>query len=132
MKIEQFPEEIRPYLIPEPKGQMFYKCLGCDTEFGIDQLLYACPDCGSVLLLHNRNSEHLKEKDGVMWRKIFDYRRMLNYQPLNGIFRYYEFIAPIIPLEQIIYLGEGHTPIVRPMTDLETWLGWTSISRMTV
>jgi threonine synthase len=123
MKIEQFPEEIRPYLIPEPKGQMFYKCLGCDTEFGIDQLLYACPDCGSVLLLHNRNSEHLKEKDGVMWRKIFDYRRMLNHQPLNGIFRYYEFIAPIIPLEQIIYLGEGHTPMVKANDRLRDMVG---------
>ena len=123
MKIEQFPEEIRPYLIPEPTGQMFYQCLGCATEFGIDHLLYACPDCGSVLLLHNRNSEHLKGKDGAMWREILDYRRMLNHQPLKGIFRYYEFIAPIIPLEQIIYLGEGQTPVVKANDRLRDMVG---------
>ena len=123
MKIEQFPKEIRPYLIPEPKGQMFYQCLGCDTEFGIDHLLYACPDCGSVLLLHNRNPDHLKDKGGAMWRKIFDYRRMLNHQPLKGIFRYYEFIAPIIPLEQIIYLGEGQTPMVKANDRLRDMVG---------
>ncbi|MBN1832637.1 MAG: threonine synthase [Deltaproteobacteria bacterium] len=123
MKIEQFPEEIRPYLIPEPKGQMFYQCLGCKTEFGIDHLLYTCPDCGSVLLLHNRNQKHLKDKGGAIWQKIFDYRRMLNHQPLKGIFRYYEFIAPIIPLEQIIYLGEGQTPVVKANDRLRDMVG---------
>ncbi len=123
MKIEQFPEEIRPYLIPEPKGQMFYQCLGCKTEFGIDHLLYTCPDCGSVLLLYNRDPEYLKDKGGAMWRKIFDYRRMLNHQPLKGIFRYYEFIAPVIPLEQIIYLGEGQTPVVKANNRLRDMVG---------
>jgi threonine synthase len=123
MKIEQFPEEIRPYLIPEQKGQMYYRCLGCDTEFGIDRLLYACPDCGSVLLLHSRNQDHLKDIGGAMWRKIFDYRRMLNHQALKGIFRYYEFIAPIIPLEQIIYLGEGQTPMVKANDRLRDMVG---------
>ena len=123
MKIDHFPEEIRPHLIPEPKGQMFYQCVGCDTEFGIDHLLYACPDCGSVLLLHSKNRGQFKDKDGAMWRKIFDYRRMLNHQPLKGIFRYYEFIAPVIPLEQIIYLGEGQTPVVKANDRLRDMVG---------
>jgi threonine synthase len=123
MKIEQFPEEIRPYLIPEPKGRMFYRCLGCDTEFGINHLLYACPDCGSVLLLHHRDPDHSDDMGGDMWRRILDYRRMLNHQPLKGIFRYYEFIAPVIPLEQIIYLGEGQTPMVKANDRLRDLVG---------
>ena len=43
----------------------------------------------------------------------FDYRKMLNENSLRGIFLYHELIAPIIPLDKIIYLGEGHTPIIR-------------------
>ena len=112
MKLDQFPEYIRPYLIPSPQGRMSYKCLGCDREFGIESLLYTCPSCGSVLMLEDNNFERFREIKWDTWRDIFDYRRMLNNQALKGIFRYYEFIAPVIPLESIVYLGEGHTPIV--------------------
>jgi threonine synthase len=123
MKIEQFPEEIRPFIIPKPDGVMVYQCLGCQSEFGIDRLLYTCPECGSVLLLHDKNSERLKDAGGDQWRKVFDYRRMLNHQPLKGIFLYYEFIAPVIPLDQIVYLGEGHTPVVMANERLKQMVG---------
>lgn len=112
MKIDQFPEELRPYLLPEPRGLMVYRCLGCKGEFDISRLLYTCPECGSVLLLHDKNTRYIHEVGGQEWRKIFDYRKMLNHKAMKGIFRYYEFIAPIIPLDHIIYLGEGHTPLV--------------------
>lgn len=123
MKTEQFPEEIRPDLVPEPRGEMVYRCLGCGEEHGIDRILYTCPECGSVLLLEDRNFERLRDVGGRHWRKIFDYRRMLNLQPLKGIFRYYEFIAPVIPLEQIVYLGEGHTPLVEANGRLKDSVG---------
>jgi threonine synthase len=123
MNIDQFPEEIRAYILPEPKGEMSYRCLGCQSEFGIDSLLYTCPDCGSVLLLHDQNFDKTKELGGKRWREIFDYRRMLNHQSLKGVFRYYEFIAPIFPLDQIIYLGEAHTPVVNANGRLKEMLG---------
>ncbi|MFO7985782.1 MAG: threonine synthase [Desulfatiglandaceae bacterium] len=113
MKIDQFPEKIRPYLVPEPFGHMVYECLHCKGEFPIDKLLYTCPDCGSVLMLHNKNTAPIEAIDGPLWREIFDYRKMLNHNALKGIFRYYEFMAPVIPLDHILYLGEGHTPLVR-------------------
>ncbi|RLB16461.1 MAG: threonine synthase, partial [Deltaproteobacteria bacterium] len=113
MKYEDFPKEIQPYLYPKPQGHMAYVCLGCDGEFDISQLLYTCPNCGNVLLLVDKNTSHLEAIDGKTWQRIFDYRRMLNDPPLKGIFRYYEFIAPVIPLDLIIYLGEGHTPLVK-------------------
>lgn len=122
MKIDQFPKDIQSYLIPKPKGDMFYRCLKCGAEFTIQELLYTCAKCGGVLLLENRDvSRH--DIPGSTWRKIFDYRRMLNVQSLKGIFRYHEFIAPIIPLDQIVYLGEGHTPLVRANTRLRNMVG---------
>ena len=112
MKIDQFPKDIRPYLLPEPRGQMVYRCLGCNREYDSGRLLYTCPECGSVLLICDKNTQYINDVGGKKWRKIFDYRRMLNHNALKGIFRYYEFIAPIIPLDRIIYLGEAHTPMV--------------------
>ncbi len=123
MKIKQFPEEIGPYLVPKPTGRMYYRCLGCGKEYGIERLLYTCSGCGSVLLLYDRNFEQVKSLGGNHWQKIFDYRRMLNHQALKGIFLYYEFVAPVIPLEQIVYLGEGHTPVVEANSRLKDMIG---------
>jgi threonine synthase len=123
MRIQDFPEEIRPHLLPSPTGDMVYRCLSCRRETGIDRLLYTCPHCKEVLLLHDKSFERTKEKGGRTWRQIFDYRRMLNEPPLKGIFRYYEFIAPVIPLEHIVYLGEGHTPLVEAGRRLKELVG---------
>jgi threonine synthase len=123
MRIEDFPEDIRDALIPRPSGRMRYRCLGCDGEYGIDRLLYTCPGCGSVLLLEDPDFDRVKETDGRQWRRILDHRRMLNLQPLKGVFRYYEFIAPVIPLDRVVYLGECHTPVVRGNRRLREELG---------
>jgi len=123
VNIEQFPKAIRPYLIPEPKGEMVYRCLGCQQEMDASQLHYTCPDCGSVFLLYNKNHAELISLSGSHWRMLFDYRKMLNHQALKGIFRYYEFIAPVIPLDDIIYLGEGDTPLVKSNNRLQEMIG---------
>jgi threonine synthase len=123
MKLDEFPEEIRKYLVPEPSGTMFYKCLGCRSEFHIGRLLYTCPSCGGILMLHRQLTGKAQTIEGPLWKRIFDYRRMLNFTPLKGIFRYYEFIAPIIPLESIVYLGEAHTPMVLANQNLENLVG---------
>ena len=75
-------------------------------------MLYTCPDCAQVLLIYDLNFECLKKIPGEIWRKIFDYRKMLTIPALKGIYLYHEFIGPVIPLDSVIYLGEGHTPIV--------------------
>lgn len=123
MKIDQFPEDVKQYLIPKSDGSISYRCLECKNESSIDRLLYTCPDCGSVLMLQDNNFDRLSKIGGETWRKVFDYRRMLNYQPLKGIFRYYEFIAPVIPIEHIVYLGEGHTPMVEANEQLKDMVG---------
>ncbi len=123
MKIGQFPLDIQPYLLPTPHDLMIYRCLRCKGEFDIKRLLYVCPDCGSVLMLHDKNSSYINRIEGETWRRIFDYRKMLNHSALKGIFLFYEFIAPVIPLDRIIYLGEGHTPLVRASRILAEWVG---------
>ncbi|QTA82973.1 Threonine synthase [Desulfonema limicola] len=112
MKIQDFPDEIKNYLIPEHKGKLIYRCLKCSGEYSIENLLYTCPDCGQVLLIYDENFDLLKDIDGKTWHKIFDYRKMLKIPALKGIYLFHEFIGPVIPLDDIVYLGEGHTPVV--------------------
>ena len=123
MKPESFPKNIRPYIIPEHNGDLVYRCLGCGREYGIEKLLYTCPDCNQVLLIHDLNFAFLKRISGKKWREIFDYRRMLKIPALKGIYRYHEFIGPIIPLSSVIYLGEGHTPVIEANYPLQKKAG---------
>jgi len=112
VKLENFPQEIKPYIIPEQNGNLIYRCLNCSKEYGIEKLLYTCPDCGQVLLIYNLNFDLIKKISGKKWQQIFDYRKMLNTPALKGIYLFYEFVAPVIPLDSIVYLGEGHTPVI--------------------
>ncbi len=123
MKSSEFPQDIQEHLIPTPTGDMVYRCLECAAEFDITELLYTCPECKGLFLLIDRNEGRLQERSGAFWRRLFDYRRMLNVPALQGIFLYYELIAPVIPLDQIIYLGEGHTPQVAANDDLAGEVG---------
>jgi threonine synthase len=123
MRTDQFPPDIRPRVVPEVRGDYFYRCLGCESRFGIEKLLYTCPKCGSVLLIEDGEWDELKKTPGSKWREIFDYRRMLNIAGLSGIYRFHELIGSIIPVEDIIYLGEGHTPVVAAGDALCEWAG---------
>ncbi len=123
MKTEDFPKHIQPHLVPEPSGHLIYRCLGCKSEYGIEKLLYTCSQCGQVLLLHDPEFDRLKKIPGKTWQQIFDYRKMLNIPSLKGIYLFHEFIGPVIPLESVIYLGEGHTPVVESNARLQEMAG---------
>ncbi|MGA2400227.1 MAG: threonine synthase [Syntrophobacteraceae bacterium] len=123
MKIDQFPSEMQPYVIPQIGGEYLYRCLGCGNKFGIEELLYTCPGCESVLLIEDRQWERLKDFSGEKWRRIFDYRKMSNVPALNGIYRFHELIGSIIPMEDIVFLGEGHTPVVSANEAMKDWAG---------
>ena len=123
MRVTDFPDEIRPHLLPRPSGEIIYRCLQCEENFPIESLIYTCPECKSVLMLEDRQWKRLKDHSGAFWRHLFDYRKMLNVPAMKGIFLFQELIAPIIPLEDVIYLGEGHTPIVQANETLRDWVG---------
>ncbi len=123
MRPDNFPKAIQPFLVPKPTGELYYQCLGCSGQFSMEKLLYVCPQCGQVLLIENRNFENLKNIPGTTWQQIFDYRRMLNIPALKGIYRFHEFIGPTLPLESIVYLGEGHTPVVEANAPLQKKAG---------
>ena len=123
MKIQDFPQEVRSRILPEPSGRMIYRCLSCRAEFGIEELLYTCPDCGQVLLLHDTEFDRLKETPAKEWRRILDYRRMANEPSISGIYAYHEFLGPVLPLDSVVYLGEGRTPMIQACPALQEKAG---------
>ncbi|MFP4474820.1 MAG: threonine synthase [Desulfatibacillaceae bacterium] len=123
MRPDQFPERIRDRIVPVPSGRIEYTCLGCGMAHGITRLLYTCPECGEVLLLEDREFDRLKETPAETWREVFDYRRMANLAALKGIYRYHEFIGSVVAPEDVVYLGEGHTPVVEASLPLKDRIG---------
>ncbi|SFM86235.1 threonine synthase [Thermodesulforhabdus norvegica] len=123
MRVDRIPQNIRDLIIPKPSGFYQYRCLGCNSVHPIDSLLYVCPECGGVLLIEDREWDRLKKVPGDVWRDVFDYRSMLNETAVRGIYRFHELLGSIIPLKYVVYLGEGHTPVVHANRALCDWAG---------
>jgi threonine synthase len=123
VKVQDFPKDIQDYIIPRPSGKLIYRCLGCGQEYGIEKLLYTCPACRQVLLIYDTDRERLKATDGKIWRRIFDFRKMLTIPALKGIYLFHEFIGRVMPIESIIYLGEGHTPVIEANARMQDRVG---------
>jgi len=123
MSIEDSLSECQRELIPRHEPDMIYECIGCGRSYPLDQFLYTCPSCKSLLRLRDLNFDRLKQFPGERWRDIFNRRKLLNIAPLKGIFLFHELILPLVPLEDVVYLGEGHTPVVRANEELSAMVG---------
>jgi len=122
-ELKQFPAHLQQQIMPSYEGDVVYECIGCAATYDLNQFLYTCPHCKSLLRLHDRSFASLKSIDGSRWREIFDFRRLLRVEPLKGIFLFKELLFPTIPLGDIIYLGEGHTALVRSNPALSNLVG---------
>jgi len=109
--------------MPEIQGSLAYSCIGCGVEYDIYDFVYTCPECGSLLKIKNRNFDLYRKTSPQRWKEIFDSGKTPTLPELSGIFRFHELILPIVPLEDIIYLGEGQTPMVRANPELSAWVG---------
>ena len=109
--------------MPGVQGSLVYSCIGCGNEYDIYDFVYTCPVCGSLLKIKNLDFEAYRKVSPARWKEIFDSRKNTNLPELSGIFRFHELILPIVPLDDIIYLGEGQTPMVRANPELSAWVG---------
>ena len=108
---------------PEYRAIMQYRCLGCGKNYGIEELLYTCPSCGGVLRLDDNTFYILQKRSGEEWRSIFDARAADKRLALRGIFRFYELMAPVLEERDIVYLGEGNTPVIEASEALQKKVG---------
>jgi len=124
MEFIDFPEDVREFLEPTYRGDVAYVCIGCGSDFPIEEFLYTCPGCGQLLALEDRKFDTLTQKSGEFWRRLFEYRRLAaEPSSLKGIFLFHELILPFIEPENVVYLGEGHTPLIPANDDLAGKVG---------
>ena len=74
-------------------------------------------------MLENLDFDKLKERSGAEWRDLFDARSASRSTALRGIFRFYELLAPLLEEDDIVYLGEGITPIIEAAPALRDRVG---------
>ena len=110
-------------IFPSYRGEMEYVCLGCEARYPIDELHSTCPKCKGVFLLEDNRFGELEKTAGKAWRDIFDLRAATKNPALRGIFRFYELMAPVVAEQDIVYLGEGNTPVTRSSPTLERLVG---------
>lgn len=91
-----------------------FRCIaGCSTDtYPLTQSIYECPRCGSLLEVAQPNSL-LQKRSADGWKKLFTERSALVPGAYgSGVWRYHEWILPHVPLEHLVTLGEGNTPLV--------------------
>jgi len=123
MKLNDVPADIRSELLPSHRARMVYECIDCGRTYPLEQFLYTCPECAQLLRIVDTTFDDLRRIPASRWRMIFDYRKMLNIDALKGIFLFHELIFPSIPMDDVIFLGEGHTPMVPANEELRAWAG---------
>lgn len=108
---------------PKYRGDLRYHCLECKSRYPGDELHYTCPECSGVFILKDHNFSELKKTSGEKWRSVFDQRAAGKMTQMQGIFRFYELIAPVMDEEDVVYLGEGNTPVIQSSPKLQKIVG---------
>lgn len=87
-----------------------FRCIeGCKGEYPLDEIIYRCPSCGSLLEVHH-DLDALKTKSGKEWRDIMDSRNGTTKWPYgSGVWKQKEFINPDVDDENIVSMYEGNS-----------------------
>jgi threonine synthase len=101
----------------------------CATKLDLHAPALACPACGGLLEIDVDSSAI---DAGVLKELWSERRRSRDPRDISGVWRYREFL-PAYPVQEIVTIGEGNTPLVRGhksaawagVTDLQfKHLGW--------
>ncbi len=88
----------------------WFQCIkGCDERYALDEVIYNCKKCGSLLeVIHDL--EALKERSADQWKELFDGRRHRNSWPYgSGVWGKKEWVCPYVADENVVSLYEGHS-----------------------
>ena len=82
---------------------------GCSGELPLNQIIYYCPKCGSLLDVHH-DLTALRRRSSQEWKHLFDDRYCRTAYPYgSGVWGKKEMVLPNIPDEDIVSLDEGGT-----------------------
>ncbi len=87
-----------------------FRCIsGCTERYPLDEIVYRCRNCGSLLEVHH-DMEKLAAKSAAEWKEIFDKRTGTSQWPYgSGVWSKKEWVIPGIDSENIVSMYEGNT-----------------------
>ncbi len=87
-----------------------FKCIaGCDVEYPLDEIIYTCDKCGSLLEV-THDIKKLGRKSAAYWKDLFDSRLGTTKWPYgSGVWSKKEWICPRIDNENVVSMFEGNT-----------------------
>ncbi|MFZ1862966.1 MAG: threonine synthase [Polyangiales bacterium] len=87
-----------------------FRCVaGCAGSYPLDQVIYACPECGELLEVRH-DMEALRNRSGSSWIKLFDQRWMTRDWPYgSGVWGKKEWVQPNLRDETVVSTAEGGT-----------------------
>jgi threonine synthase len=98
-----------------------FRCFrGCEGSYPLTQAVYRCPRCDGLLEVRH-DMAALAETKGADWRALFD--RRWGATTISGVWSKREWVAPEVPDDAIVSMGEGMTPLY-PARRLAAELGF--------
>lgn len=87
-----------------------FRCIsGCGETYALDEIVYKCKKCGSLLEVHH-DMEKLAEKSAAEWKALFDKRTGTSQWPYgSGVWSKKEWVLPGIDSENIVSMYEGNS-----------------------
>jgi threonine synthase len=88
----------------------YFRCFdGCPGKYSIYDVLYRCPQCGSLLEVHH-DREPLRERIAYKWQQLFDSRASTTNWPYgSGVWAMREWVIPDLRDENVVSMCEGNT-----------------------
>ena len=91
-----------------PPFRAWFGCsAGCSGELPLNQIIYYCPKCGSLLDVQH-DLDALKTRSASEWKHLFDDRyRRTTYPYGSGVWGKKEMVCPAVDNENVVSTYEG-------------------------
>jgi len=88
----------------------WFQCInGCSGRYPLNQIIYRCPDCNSLLEV-THDMEILRQRSAQEWKDLFDERYRKNEWPYgSSVWGKKELVCPAVDNENIVSTYEGGT-----------------------
>ena len=90
--------------------EAWFQCVnGCAGRYPLNQIIYRCPDCDSLLEV-THDMDKLKKRSARQWNDLFDERYRKNEWPYgSSVWGKKELVCPAVDNENIVSTYEGGT-----------------------
>ena len=90
--------------------EAWFQCVnGCAGRYPLNQIIYRCPDCNSLLEV-THDMDKLKKRSAREWNNLFDERYRKNEWPYgSSVWGKKELVCPAVGNENIVSTYEGGT-----------------------